>query len=180
MERKQIAKIVVVALFAALIAAGAFIKIPLVPVPVTLQTLFVLSASTCLPVPMALLSVVAYLVLGAIGLPIFTTGGGIAALIGPTGGFLVGMVPAVLAGSLSMRIVPSKIRMASIISAAVTTAVLYLVGIPWLAAALDIPLSAAIASGLLPFIVGDTLKIAITAAVAPAVRPRIAELLERE
>ena len=102
MERKEITKIVLVALFAALIAAGAFIKIPLVPVPVTLTTLFVLLAALCLPPFMALSSIVVYLFLGGIGLPIFTSGGGLAAMLGPTGGYLFGMIPAALLGSLIM------------------------------------------------------------------------------
>ena len=72
MERKQITRFVLTALFAALISAGAFIKIPLVPAPVTLQTLFALLAATILPPAMALLSVVSYLLLGVLGLPIFT------------------------------------------------------------------------------------------------------------
>ena len=104
MERKEITKIVLVALFAALIAAGAFIKIPLVPVPVTLTTLFVLLAALCLPPLMALSSIVVYLFLGGIGLPIFTSGGGLAAMLGPTGGYLFGMIPAALFGSLIIRL----------------------------------------------------------------------------
>ena len=103
MERKEITKIVLVALFAALIAAGAFIKIPLVPVPVTLTTLFVLLAALCLSPLMALSSIVVYLFLGGIGLPIFTSGGGLAAMLGPTGGYLFGMIPAALFGNTCGR-----------------------------------------------------------------------------
>ena len=93
MERKQITKTVLVALFAALVAAGAFIKIPFVPVPMTLQTLFALLAAACLPPSMAVSSIVIYIFLGAIGLPILTAGGGLAAVLGPTGGYLFGMIP---------------------------------------------------------------------------------------
>ena len=57
MERKQITRTVLVALFAALVAAGAFIKIPFVPVPMTLQTLFALLAAACLPPSMAVSSI---------------------------------------------------------------------------------------------------------------------------
>ena len=69
MERKQILRIVLTALFAALIAAGAFIRIPLVPAPMTLQTLFLLIAALCLPFRLAVASTAAYLFLGAVGLP---------------------------------------------------------------------------------------------------------------
>ena len=130
MERKEITKIVLVALFAALIAAGAFIKIPLVPVPVTLTTLFVLLAALCLPPLMALSSIVVYLFLGGIGLPIFTSGGGLAAMLGPTGGYLFGMIPAALFGSLIMRLFESKLRIGAVISSIVSTVFIYLVGLP--------------------------------------------------
>lgn len=180
MERKQITKITLTALFAALIAAGAFIKIPLVPVPVTLTTLFVLLAAACLPVSTALLSVIVYLLIGAAGLPVFTSGGGIAAMTGPTGGYLFGMLPAAIAGSLVMKALESRIRLASLVSAFVSTFCLYLVGLPWLAWQMDISLAAAFISGFVPFIIGDTLKIIVTVTVAPSVRPRIKELFARE
>ena len=180
MERKQIARTVVIALFTALTAAGAFIRIPMIPVPMTLQTLFALLTATCLGPVMAVTSIALYLILGTIGLPIFTTGGGIAALLGPTGGFLFGMLPAVLVGSLMMKAMPHKGRIASLLSAIIATVIIYLAGLPWLSMKMDITLASAVASGLLPFIVGDTMKIAVTTAVAPVIRPRIAELVERE
>lgn len=179
MERKQITRFVLTALFAALIAAGAFIKIPLAPAPVTLQTLFALLAAAILPPVMALLSVIAYLLLGAIGLPIFTTGGGFAAMLGPTGGFLIGMIPGVLAGSLIMKTMESRVRLASIISAITTTVLVYLVGLPWMSVQLNLSFAATLAAGLLPFLVGDTLKIIVTVIVTPQVRARVKELLEK-
>lgn len=179
MERKQITRFVLTALFAALIAAGAFIKIPLAPAPVTLQTLFALLAATILPPAMVLLSVISYLLLGAIGLPIFTTGGGLAAMLGPTGGFLIGMIPGVLAGSLIMKAMENRVRLASIISAIATTALIYLVGLPWMSVQLNLSFTATLAAGLLPFIVGDTLKIIITVIVTPQVRARVKEILEK-
>ena len=189
MERKEITKIVLVALFAALIAAGAFIKIPLVPVPVTLTTLFVLLASLCLPPLMALSSIVVYLFLGGIGLPIFTSGGGLAAMLGPTGGYLFGMIPAALFGgmipaalfgSLIMRLFESRPRIGAVISSIVSTVFIYLVGLPWLAVQMDLSAGAVLAAGFVPFIVGDVLKIIVASITAPVIRPRIKEMLERE
>ena len=145
MERKQITRFVLTALFAALISAGAFIKIPLVPAPVTLQTLFAL----------------------------------LAAMLGPTGGFLIGMIPGVLAGSLIMKAMENRVRLASIISAITTTALIYLVGLPWMAVQLNLSFTATLAAGLLPFLVGDTLKIIITVIVTPQARARVKEILEK-
>ena len=147
MERKQIARTVLVALFAALVAAGAFIKIPFVPVPITLQTLFALLAAACLPVSTALLSVIVYLLIGAAGLPVFTSGGGIAAMTGPTGGYLFGMIPAAIAGSLVMKALESRIRLASLVSALVSTFCLYLVGHRAALAAAPVPVIAILDDG---------------------------------
>ena len=94
MERKQIRKITMTALFAALISAGAFIRIPMIPVPITLTTLFTMLGSACLPPSLALSSIIVYIFIGAAGLPVFTSGGGLASLLGPTGGYLIGMIPA--------------------------------------------------------------------------------------
>lgn len=180
MNRKQITRIVIISLFAALISAGAYIRIPLAPVPVVLSNFFVLLAASCLPPLLSLASIAAYLFIGACGLPVFTSGGGIAALLAPTGGYLFGMIPAAIAGSLVMRILEKHIRLASVISALVSTLFIYLAGIPWLAYQLDISLPAAILSGFVPFIPGDTLKIVAASAVTPSLRPRIREMLERE
>ena len=103
MDRTKITRIVLIALFAALIAVGAFIRIPLPPVPITLQTLFTLVAALLLPLPVSISSVLVYLFLGIIGLPIFTSGGGLAAVTGPTGGYLIGLIPAVIIGGLMVR-----------------------------------------------------------------------------
>lgn len=180
MERKQITKTVLIALFAALVAAGAFIKIPFVPVPMTLQTLFALLAAACLPPSMAVSSIVIYIFLGAIGLPILTAGGGLAAVLGPTGGYLFGMIPGVLAGSALMKILGSRIRLASLLSAIVTTVFIYLVGLPWLAWQMELSFVSVLTAGLVPFIPGDILKIVVVFFIAPVIQPRVTEFLERE
>ena len=180
MERKQITGCVLVSLFAALIAAGAFVRIPVVPVPITLQTLFALMAALCLPVHLAVLSVAAYLVLGAAGLPIFTSGGGFAALLGPTGGYLIGMIPAVIAGGFMARAFAARPKLAAVLGSIAADALIYLIGIPWLAVSMDISITAALVSGLVPFIPGDALKIAVAASVSPLIRPRVQEMLDRE
>ncbi|MEE1014199.1 MAG: biotin transporter BioY [Clostridia bacterium] len=79
-------------LFTALITVGAFIRIPLPVIPFTLQTLFILLAGLLLGKNYASLSCLAYLVLGLIGLPIFTQGGGIGYVLQPTFGYIIGFV----------------------------------------------------------------------------------------
>ena len=149
-------------------------------IPMTLQTLFALLAAACLPPSMAVSSIVIYIFLGAIGLPILTAGGGLAAVLGPTGGYLFGMIPGVLAGSALMKVLGSRIRLASLLSAIVTTVFIYLVGLPWLAWQMELSFVSVLTAGLVPFIPGDILKIVVVFFIAPVIQPRVKELLERE
>ncbi|RKO67312.1 biotin transporter BioY [Desulfofundulus salinus] len=88
--RLSVKEMVLVSMFAALTAVGAFIKIPIPYVPFTLQFLFVLFAGLLLGKRLAFLSQVIYLALGLAGLPIFAQGGGPAYVLQPTFGYLVG------------------------------------------------------------------------------------------
>lgn len=95
-------KLVLTALFAALIAAGAFIKIPTPLVPITLQYFFTMLAGVLLGEKLGALSVLVYIALGLCGIPIFTGGGGISYVLSPTFGYLIGFVAgAYLSGRLS-------------------------------------------------------------------------------
>ena len=85
--------IVYCAVFTALIAVSAFIRIPVPPVPFTAQTLFVLLAGLLLGAKKGSVSCIIYLVMGLIGIPVFTTGGGLSCLLQPTSGFLIGFIP---------------------------------------------------------------------------------------
>lgn len=165
-------------LFTALIAVGAFIKIPLGAVPITLQTLFCFLAALLLSVKSASLSVALYLFLGAIGLPIFTTGGGIAALTGPTGGFLMAMLPAVAIGALIVRKKHDSILL-NICALLAMEVVIYLGGVSYLAWSRGLSASSAIKAGLLPFIPGDILKIAIASISAKYLYPECEKLRNR-
>ena len=84
--------ITLVALFSALIAVGAFIKIPFLIVPITLQTLFVILSALVLERRLAVLSVIVYLMIGLAGFPVFAKGGGINYIFSPTFGYLVAFI----------------------------------------------------------------------------------------
>lgn len=79
------------ALFAVLIAVGAFIKLPVSIVPITLQTLFVILAALVLK-KKAVYSVLLYVGMGLLGLPVFTSGGGISYVLVPSFGYLIGFI----------------------------------------------------------------------------------------
>jgi len=82
--------LVLCALFVALIAIGAFIKIPIPVVPFTLQFLFTMLAGLLLGPKLGFISVLGYIIIGLIGIPIFTEGGGIAYIFKPSFGYIIG------------------------------------------------------------------------------------------
>ena len=180
MDRTKITRIVLIALFAALIAVGAFIRIPLPPVPITLQTLFTLVAALLLPLPVSISSVLVYLFLGIIGLPIFTSGGGLAAVTGPTGGYLIGLIPAVILGGLMVRSEKEKPLWYYLLASFVATVAIYIPGLFWLGFSRHLTLSQTLAGGLTPFIVGDVLKMIVSSLVAWKLRPQVLSMLKSD
>lgn len=166
------------ALFAALTAAGAFIRIPLGYSSITLQFFFTAMAGCLLGPVWGPVSQAVYVALGLIGLPIFTQGGGLTYLLQPTCGFLIGLIPAAwVIGLLTARRPAHPIRTALACLAGLT--VLYAVGLPYMAVILNqymgktMDLSAILWAGMLPFLPGDMLKIAVTAALAPLLQKRL-------
>lgn len=100
---KRTRSLVYVALFAVLIAVGAFLRIPVPPVPFTLQSFFCLLAGSLLGPWLGTLAVLIYLAIGLMGVPVFTQGGGISYLFMPTFGFLLGLIPLALFSGLFLR-----------------------------------------------------------------------------
>ena len=99
-----IRKMTFCAIFTALIAVGAFIKIPVPPIPFTLQTMFVVLAGLMLGGNMGCISALLYMILGIIGIPIFTGGGGICYVLKPTFGYIIGFcVGAYAIGKISYK-----------------------------------------------------------------------------
>jgi Uncharacterized conserved protein len=180
MKKETLMRTLYIALFAALIAVGSYIKILVIPpVPISLQTLFMVLLGLVLPPTMALSSMLIYLFIGMIGLPVFTSGGGIAALLGPTGGYLIGGIPAVVAGALIMKANKKNAIWLTAIAGLVETMLIYAVGLPWLSVKAGLTLSKTLAGGLYPFLVGDTLKLIVAVAVAKATRAKITASIEK-
>lgn len=103
--------LVLMSLFAALIAAGAFIKVPVPVVPFTLQFLFTTLAGILLGGKYGGLSVLCYIALGLIGLPIFAGGGGIAYVLQPTFGYLIGFcVGTYVTGVIANRVPAPSVK----------------------------------------------------------------------
>ena len=166
------------ALFAALTAAGAFIRVPLGYSSITLQFFFTAMAGCLLGPVWGPVSQDVYLALALNGLPIFTQGGGLTYLLQPTCGFLIGLIPAAwVIGLLTAHRPPHPVRTALACLAGLT--VLYAVGLPYMAVILNqymgkaMGFSAILWAGMLPFLPGDMLKIAVTAALAPLLQKRL-------
>jgi biotin transport system substrate-specific component len=141
--------------FIGLIAVGSWISVPFVPVPITLQTLFVLLAGTVMH-RSAVIPVTLYVILGALGLPVFHNGiAGIGVLLGPTGGYLVGFIPASLAAGLAYEHTRPALRISGLATA---TALIYIFGIGWLVLSTGMGLLPAVIIGMLPFLPGDAVK----------------------
>ena len=173
--------IVAGAAFTALTAVGAYIAIPIGPVPIVLQNFFVLLAGLLLGPLRGLASIAVYLLIGAIGLPVFAGGtGGIGHFFGPTGGYLVGFLPAVyIAGLLSGR-GPRTHTARNLAALAAGACAVYLVGVPWLKAVTGMTWTSSLAAGLLPFIPGDVVKVIAAAFTAKNLSPRFDAFFRRE
>jgi biotin transport system substrate-specific component len=172
MDGKRLA---LIALCAALTAAGAFIRIPLWPVAITLQTFFVVLSGMVLGSRDGALSQIVYIIVGLLGLPVFSGGGGFAYLMQPSLGYLLGFVAAPVVVGLLLkgrgRSYP-RVFAASVAG----SLVIYAVGVPYLAGYMHIvmkkpdALSLAIKTGALVFVPGDLVKCLILTLIVPKLR----------
>jgi biotin transport system substrate-specific component len=167
----QLKMTVYTSLFVALIAVGAFIAIPVGPVPIVLQNLFVLLAALILGPAWGVACIGIYLLIGLLGLPVFSKGGaGIGHLFGPTGGYLLGYIPAVLATAVISKGLGRKLT-GDLFAMVIGSLIVYAAGVPWLKIATGMTYQKALAVGMFPFIVGDAVKIIAAAFIARALRP---------
>ena len=168
--------IVLVLAGTAVLALSAKISVPFYPVPMTLQTFAIMAIAAAYGARLAVATVVAYLIEGALGLPVFAgAGAGLAYLAGPTGGFLIGFVA--LAGIVGeaadrgwSRSIP-KLFAVMIFA----DAVVFALGFAWLSwfahlasGAIGIGPAKAFAGAIVPFVLADVLKIALAALAVPA------------
>jgi biotin transport system substrate-specific component len=179
-SRSLVTDIILIAAGTALTSILAQIAIPIWPVPITGQTFSVLFVGATLGVVRASLSMVLYLAIGLLGLPVFAPQAdgshitGLPALLGPTGGYLIGfIIAAAFVGWLAQREWDRK-WLRTLLAFVGGTILIYAVGLSWLFVALTnlhVPnaLQATLIGGLYPFLIGDALKAIFAAVLLPVV-----------
>ena len=169
------------ALMAAVTAVAAQITIPLPfsPVPFTLQVLAVILSGLLLGPRHGALAQVVYVLVGAVGVPVFAQfSGGLGVVLGPTGGYLLSYPLAATIAGLAAHAAANATRrralLASFVWGCAGLAIISALGATWLVVVTQLPFAAALAQGVLPFVPFDLVKVALAALVAIAAAPAIA------
>ena len=160
-------------MFACIVALLAQIRIDLPGlVPITLQTLGIYIIACCLTPKLAIIATIVYVLMGSIGLPIFTGfRGGLSSLVGPTGGYIFSFPITSLIISFIINNQNSVIR--KIIAMAIGTAVCYLIGTIWFIYVTNNTFITALTICVIPFIPGDIIKIAVASTLSTKIKARL-------
>ena len=169
---------VYVGVFAAIIAVCSWISVPLT-IPVTLQTMAVCITAGLLGTKRGVLSIIVYLLIGLVGVPVFSNfSAGVGQLMGPTGGYLIGFIfTALTVGSLT-KLLGDKIWVFAI-SMVLGIAVLYVFGTAWYVIVYNrgnadaVTVSGALSMCVVPFIIPDLIKITLAAFFCTALKKHI-------
>ncbi len=159
-QKFSVQELTTMALLAALLCVSSYISIqlPFSAAPITAQTLIVNLIALLLKPKKAGITVGIWILLGLVGLPVFSGGkGGFGVLAGPTGGYIIGYLVAVMIIAL-IRGNKNKAIRNMISTIAVGIPVIYVIGVPWLKVVAGLDWKAAVITGLLPFIAGDIVK----------------------
>lgn len=179
---KNTRKMILTAMFTALTAVGAFIKIPIPYVPIVLQGLFVMLAGIILGSKWGALSQVAYVLIGLAGIPVFTGGGGIGYVLQPTFGYLLGFIAGAYATGYIVEHSAKKDIKTIGLACLCCIAITYIIGVPYLAIVLRTVLnksgavSYALWTGFLVTLPGDIIKAIISTLLSIRLLPAIDRL----
>ena len=155
------------ALFTALLAQVS-LSVPGSPVPITGQTLAVVLTAAALGPVRGMAGQLADVLLGAVGLPFYSkAASGLGQVLGPTGGFLLGFIPAALLVGLAARHGFDRRPWKAVPLFIAGQLVIFAVGVPWLAGVASLDFATALAKGFLPFIPGGLLKATIAGLLMP-------------
>lgn len=162
-----------IALMAAVLCVVGPFTIPIGPVPVSIAPLVIFLSVYILGTKNGTISVLLYLLIGAVGVPVFSGfAGGFGKIAGPTGGYLLGYIlMALIAGWFIHRYYDRVV--VQFLGMVLGLAVLYAFGTAWLAYSAGMSFGAALAAGVLPFIIPDLIKIVIAIALGRTIRSRL-------
>ena len=170
MKNKSLHRLTACALMAALLCVLGPLSVPIGPIPLTLATLVIYLLTYIVGTWDATISVLLYLLLGAVGLPVFSGyQGGLARLAGPTGGYLAGFLLLPIVGGLLMERAKRKPILTGVAMAA-GTAVLYFFGTAWFVFLTGNDLGTALSLCVYPFVPFDLLKIVLAVALGKPIR----------
>ncbi len=173
MRSSKIKDMTFIAVMTAVICILGPLSIPIGPVPISLTNLALYFAIYMLGTRKAVLSCGLYLLIGLVGVPVFSGfTGGPQKLFGPTGGYLIGFIFMTLVAGLIIDRFCEK-RVISFLGMFAATWIPYLLGTLWLAYSAHMTFPAALAAGVLPFVLEDMVKMAAAAAVGPVLRKRL-------
>ncbi|MBR1932052.1 MAG: biotin transporter BioY [Lachnospiraceae bacterium] len=155
------------------ILAPFSLSIPISPVPISLGTLAIYFVITVLGMKLGTCSVVIYILLGLVGLPVFSGfTGGAGKLFGPTGGYIIGYIFMALLCGFFIDHWKNNVFMA-FLGMILGTAVCYLFGTAWLAYQLSLTFPQALMAGVIPYIPGDLVKLLLAMAIGWQLRKRL-------
>lgn len=174
-EKRKITtqQMALVAIMTALTCILAPFSLPIGPVPISLTNLVIYFSLYLLGWKLGTLSYVIYLLIGLVGVPVFSGfTAGPAKLFGPTGGYLIGFIPmAIIAGIIIDKYTEKWLL--CLLAMIVGTIVCYALGTTWLAYEAKMDMMAALWAGVIPFIPGDLVKMALAILIAPKIRAQV-------
>lgn len=175
---KNISAVIGLFTFTLLTVVGAFVRVPLpfTPVPITAQTFFIFLAGLFLGKRLASLSQLSYIFLGISGLPVFTTGGGVLCLSGPTGGYLLGFIVCAWVIGRLMELKSNPTFFWVLFSVFTGSLSLYFLGVVHLMLLTGASFSKGIYMGFLPFFPGCILKMILASLIFWKFRYRIRQI----
>lgn len=175
-KKNNIYTLTLTALMTAVTCILAPMSIPIGPVPISFTSLAICLSLYLLGWKNGTMSYILYLLIGILGLPVFSGfTGGIGKLAGPTGGYIIGFIPmAILVGLIIEK---NSNRIAHIIGMILGMIICYIFGTAWFCIVMDSNISVALTLCVLPFIPGDIIKILAAVSVGPMIKDRVQKMM---
>ena len=172
MSKSKAYPIVLVGVFVAIISICAWISVPMVPIPITLQILGVFITASILGAKLGTVSIIIYILLGAVGLPVFSNfTGGFGILLSPTGGFIIGFIFTALTVGIITSFKNSILT--NTLAMLLGLLLCYTFGTVWYCIYANVDFITAVLICVVPFLIGDAVKIATASILVTKLKKHI-------